>query len=124
MTHTTGALEQGAVAITCTLTNVGGSAGREDDVIGFTIQYRSFGSGSWSQADELIGVNQVPVYNEDLQVGVDAAVSITKIFNKAGEYRVLTTTISGGQCSLGFPDDQSTKFTVDFEDANYAGESG
>ena len=122
VTYTTGALEQGAVAITCTLTNVGGSAGREDDVIGFTIQYRSFGSGSWSQADELIGVNQVPVYNEDLQVGVDAAVSITKIFNKAGEYRVLTTTISGGQCSLGFPDDQSTKFTVDFEDANYAGE--
>ena len=123
VTYTTGALEQGAVAITCTLTNVGGSAGaQEDDTIGFTIQYRSFESpGSWSQATELIGVNQVPVYNEDLQVGVDAAVSIRKIFNRAGEYRVLTTIISGGQCSLGFPDDQSTKFTVDCEDANYAG---
>ena len=119
VTHTTGALEQGAVAITCTLTNVGGSAGREDDVIGFTIQYKPIGSGSWSQATELIGGEQEFVYNEELQVGVDAAVSTTKIFNVAGEYRVLTTTISGGQCSLGFPDDQSTKFTVDFEDANY-----
>ena len=111
-------MEQGAVAITCTLTNVGGSTGQEDDTIGFTIQYRSFGSGTWSQANELIGVDWVPVYNEDLQVGVDATVSTTKIFNVAGEYRVLTTTISGGQCSLG---NQSTKFTVDFEDANYAG---
>jgi hypothetical protein len=119
VTYTTGALEQGAVAITCTLTNVGGSAGQEDDTIGFTIQYRSFGSGSWSQAEELVDAEQRFVYNEDLQVGVDAAVSIRKIFNMAGEYRVLTTIISGGQCSLG---NQSTKFTVDFEDANYAGD--
>ena len=123
VTHTTGALEQGAVAITCTLTNAGGSAGQEDDIIGFTIQYKPIGSGSWSQATELIGGEQEFVYNEELQVGVDAAVSITKIFNVAGEYRVLTTTITGGQCSLGPPDDQFTKFTVDFEDANYAGES-
>jgi len=122
VTYTTGALEQGAVAITCTLTNAGGSAGREDDTIGFTIQYRSFESpGSWSQAEEFVDGEQRFVYNEDLQVGVDAAVSIRKIFNRAGEYRVLTTIISGGQCSLGFPDDQSTKFTVDCEDANYAG---
>jgi len=119
VTHTTGALEQGAVAITCTLTNAGGSAGQEDDIIGFTIQYKPIGSGSWSQATELIGGEQEFVYNEELQVGVDAAVSITKIFNVAGEYRVLTTTITGGQCSLGPPDDQFTKFTVDFEDANY-----
>ena len=120
VTHTTGALEQGAVAITCTLTNAGGSAEREDDVIGFTIQYRSFGSGSWSQATELIGGEQEFVYNEELQVGIDAAVSTTKIFNVAGEYRVLTTIISGGQCSLS-PPDLSTRFTVDFEDANYPG---
>ena len=119
VTHTTGALLQGAVAITCTLTNVGGSTGQEDDIIGFTIQYKPIGSGSWSQATELIGEEQEFVYNEELQVGVDAAVSTTKIFNVAGEYRVLTTAINGGQCSLGFPSDQSTKFTVDFEDANY-----
>ena len=119
VTYTTGALKQGTLFIKPTLTNVGGSAGQDDDVIGFTIQYKPIGSGSWSQADELIGGNQVPVYNETLQVGAGGTAFIKKIFNKPGEYRVLSTTISGGQCSLS-PQNLSTRFTVEFGDENVA----
>ena len=116
--HTTGALRQGALFIKSTLANSGTDTSLEDDFIDFTIQYKPIGSGSWSQANELIGVNQVPVYNERLQAGAGDTVFIEKVFNIPGEYRVLTTRISGGQCNLS-PPNLATIFTVDFGDANY-----
>jgi len=114
--HTTGALEQGTLYITPTLTNTGGSAGQDDDFIGFTIQHKPIGSGSWSQAIDSSGFT---VYNETLQVGRNATVFIKKVFDEPGEYRVLSTRMSGGQCDLS-PMNLSTKFTVEFGDENVA----
>ena len=115
--NTTGALLQGALFIKPTLTNVGGSTGQDDDIIGFTIQHKPIGSGSWSQAVDSSGFT---VYNETLQVGVNDTVFIEKIFDTPGEYKVLSTRISGGQCNLS-PQNLSTSFTVEFGDANYVG---
>lgn len=115
--NTTGALLQGSLFIKPTLANVNGSAGQEDDIIGFTIQYKPIGSGTWSQAVDSSGFT---VYNETLQVGVNDTVFTEKIFNTPGEYKVLSTRISGGQCNLS-PINLSTTFTVEFGDANYAG---
>jgi len=116
--NTTGALLQGALFIKPTLANVGGSAGQDDDIIGFTIQHKPVGSGSWSQAVDSSGFT---VYNETLQVGVNDTVFIEKIFDTPGEYKVLSTRISGGQCNLS-PQNLSTSFTVEFGDANYVGD--
>jgi hypothetical protein len=115
--NTTGALLQGSLFIKPTLANVNGSVGQEDDIIGFTIQYKPIGSGTWSQAVDSSGFT---VYNETLQVGVNDTVFTEKIFNTPGEYKVLSTRISGGQCNLS-PINLSTTFTVEFGDANYAG---
>ena len=115
--NTTGALEQGALFIKPTLTNSGTDTSLEDDFIDFTIQYKPIGSGSWSQAVDSSGDF---VYNETLQAGAGDTVFIEKVFNTPGEYRVLTTRISGGQCNLS-PPNLSTSFTVDFGDANYRG---
>ena len=117
--HTTGALKQGALFIKSILTNSGTDTNLEDDFIDFTIQYKPIGSGSWSQAVDSSGDF---VYNETLQAGAGDTVFIEKVFNTRGEYRVLTTRISGGQCNLS-PPNLSTSFTVDFGDANYRGES-
>ena len=59
------------------------------------------------------------MYNETLQVGVNDTVFTEKIFNTPGEYKVLSTRISGGQCNLS-PINLSTSFTVEFGDENVA----
>ena len=115
--NTTGALELGSLFIKPTLTNSGTDTSLEDDFIDFTIQYKPIGSGSWSQAIDSSGNF---VYNETLQAGAGDTVFIEKVFNTPGEYRVLSTIISGGQCNLS-PPNLSTIFTVDFGDANYRG---
>ena len=58
------------------------------------------------------------MYNETLQAGAGDTVFAERTFNTPGEYKVLTTRISGGQCSLSTPN-LSTTFIVEFEDANY-----
>ena len=115
-TPTTGALKQGTLYITPTLTNVGGSAAAEDDIIGFTIQRKPIGSGSWAQA---VDSNGDFVYNETLQVGANDSVSIKKVFDIPGEYRVISTLITGGRCSLS-PQDLTTTFNVEFGDDIYS----
>ena len=115
--NTTGALLQGSLLIRPTLINSGTDTNLEDDVIGFTIQYKPVNSGSWSQAVDSSGFT---VYNETLQAGAGDTVFAEKTFNTPGEYKVLTTRISGGQCSLPTPN-LSTTFIVEFEDANYKG---
>jgi hypothetical protein len=115
-TPTTGALKQGTLYITPTLTNVGGSAAAEDDIIGFTIQRKPIGSGSWAQA---VDSNGDFVYNETLQVGVNDSVSIKKVFDIPGEYRVISTFITGGRCNLS-PQDLTTTFNVEFGDDVYS----
>ena len=116
--NTTGALLQGSLLIRPTLINSGTDTSLEDDVIGFTIQYKPINSGSWSQAVDSSGFT---VYNETLQAGAGDTVFAERTFNTPGEYKVLTTRISGGQCSLSTPN-LSTTFIVEFEDANYGGD--
>ena len=118
-THTTGALVQGTLYITPTLTNVGGT-GTDDDVITFTIQVdtgsgfvQAVTSSSATPASETIT-------NITLQVGNNATASSKKIFDTPGEYRILTTSITGGMCSLS---QTGTSFRVNFGDNNHIGQS-
>ena len=59
------------------------------------------------------------VYNETLQVGANDSVSIKKVFDIPGEYRVISTLITGGRCSLS-PQDLTTTFNVEFGDDIYS----
>ena len=115
-THTTGALVQGTLYITPTLTNVGGT-GTEDDVITFTIQIYDSGTNAWVQAVDT-GTNTIT--NITLQVSSNATASSKKVFDVPGEYRILTTPITGGMCSLG---EFTTSFRVNFGDNNHIGQS-
>ena len=114
--HTTGALEQGTLYITPTLTNVGGS-GSDDDTVTFTIQFKG-ATGGWVQA---VDTSSATINNVTLQVGNDATVSSKKVFTAAGEYRILTTVISGGMCSLG---ETGTSLRVNFGDENFSNCAG
>ena len=116
VTHTTGALEQGTLYITPTLTNVGGS-GSDDDTVTFTIQFKGT-TGGWVQA---VDTSSATVNNITLQVANDATVDSKHVFNVAGEYRVLTTTITGGMCSLG---ETGTSLKVNFGDENFSSCAG
>ena len=109
--HTTGSLEQGTLYITPTLVNAGGS-GVDDDVVTFTIQFK--GSGGWVQA---VDTNSVEVRNVTLQVAANSSVDSKHVFDVAGEYRVLTTDITGGMCSLS---QNNTSMRVNFGDENYS----
>ena len=114
--HTTGALGQGTLYITPTLTNVGGS-GSDDDTVTFTIQFKG-ATGGWVQA---VDTSSATINNVTLQVGNDATVSSKKVFTAAGEYRILTTVISGGMCSLG---ETGTSLRVNFGDDNFSNCAG
>jgi hypothetical protein len=115
VTHTTGALEQGTLYITPTLTNNGGTTS-DDDTVTFTIQFKG-ATGGWVQA---VDSSSNEIRNITLQVGSNATVSSKKVFDTPGEYRVLTTTITGGMCSLG---QTGTSLIVNFGDENYTGQS-
>ena len=114
--HTTGALEQGTLYITPTLTNSGGS-GEDDDTVTFTIQFKG-SNGNWVQATD---TSNNAIGNITLQVGSDATVDSKHIFDAPGEYRVLTSTITGGMCSLG---ESGTSLKVNFGDENFSSCAG
>jgi hypothetical protein len=120
VTHTTGALTQGTLYITPTLINVAGS-GSEDDTITFTIQIKS--GSAWVQA--VTSSTATPasetIRNITLQVGANSTVDSKKIFDVPGQYRVLTTNITGGMCSLG---QTGTSFRVNFGDENFSNCTG
>ena len=113
VTHTTGALKQGTLYITPLLTNSGSSIGG-DVSINFTIQRKPIGSGSWNQAVDSSGFT---VYNETLTTGDNSSNSISKVFDTPGEYRVLTTAISGDLCD---PSGGTTSLIVNFGDDVYS----
>ena len=115
--HTTGALEQGALYITPTLTNAGGTES-DDDYVTFTIQFKSPSGGGWVQA---VDTNTATIGNITLQVGNDATVDSKHVFDVAGEYRVLTTVVAGGMCSLG---QTGTSLRVNFGDENFSSCAG
>ena len=110
--HTTGSLEQGDLYITPTLVNSGGS-GVDDDTVTFTIQFKG-STGGWGQA---VDTNSVEVRNVTLQVAANSSVDSKHVFGAVGEYRVLTTDITGGMCSLS---QNNTSMRVNFGDENYS----
>ena len=113
-TNDTGALVQGTLYITPTLTNIGGS-GNDDDTIRFTIQFYDTANSAWIQATD--SSNNV-IRNITLQVAANNTVSSKKVFDTPGEYRVLTSIISGFMCTTDEP--TGTSFKVNFGDDLYA----
>jgi hypothetical protein len=100
------------------LTNVSGTLDTEDDTVTFTIQFKSPSGGGWVQA---VDTSSATVNNVVLQVGNNATVDSKHIFDVPGEYRVLTTTITGGMCSLG---ESGTSLKVNFGDENFSSCAG
>ena len=124
VTHTTGALEQGTLFITPTLTNSGGT-GTDDDLITFTIQVNT-GSGfvqaiTKNTAPAGSPSNAETIRNITLQAGANSTVDSKKIFDTPGQYRVLTTDITGFMCGLG---QNGTSFKVNFGDENFSSCAG
>jgi hypothetical protein len=113
-TATTGALTQGVMNIKptlqSTLTPGGGSV-----TCKYTIQQRALGTTTWFQAvdtsNSVIGAIQLSASfgNPDVD---------TKAFSIVGEYRVISTDITGEGCSAA---GGVASFFVDFEDATYPG---
>ena len=121
--NTTGALVQGTLYITPTLTNSGGGVS-DDDTITFTIQVDT-GSGfvqaiTKNTAPAGSPSNAETIRNITLFVGANNTVDIKKVFNTPGQYRVLTTAISGGMCTLGGAVNSTTSFKVNFGDDNFS----
>jgi len=120
-TNTTGALVQGTLYITPTLTNSGGGVS-DDDKITFTIQVDTGDGNGFVQAVTSSAATPASetIRNITLQVGRNAEVSSKKVFNTPGQYRVLTTVISGGMCTLGGAVNSTTSFKVNFGDDNFS----
>jgi len=112
-TYTTGALTQGVMTITPTLTSTGGSGGGSVSAY-YTIQYRANTGSAWSQAVDT-GSNSIGAIQISASTGSPG--TSTKTFSILGEYRVVTTDVAGEGCSDG----STIQLYVDFADATYPG---
>ena len=113
---TTGALTQGVMSITPTLTSTltpgGGSV-----TVYYAIQYRSSSNSTWTQAVDASN-NIVPA--KQLSASFNNPDSDTLDFSIAGEYRVFSNDISGEGCSAA---SGAATFFVQFADDTYPGEA-
>jgi hypothetical protein len=111
-TPTTGALTQGVMFLKPTLTSTLSPGGGSVTVY-YTIQRRDAGTTTWSQAvdtsNNIINAIQLSASNGNPD-------SDTKNFSIPGEYRVVSTNISGEGCSAA---SGTAAFFVDFGDATY-----
>ena len=112
-TYTTGALTQGVMSITPTLTSTGGSGGGSVSAY-YTIQYRANTGSAWSQAVDT-GSNSIGAIQISASTGSPG--TSTKTFSILGEYRVVTTDVAGEGCSDG----STVQLYVNFADATYPG---
>ena len=110
-TYTTGALTQGVMTITPTLTSTGGSGSVSAY---YTIQYRANTGSAWSQAIDT-GSNSIGAIQISASAGAPG--TSTKTFSILGEYRVITTDVVGEGCSDG----STVQLYVNFADATYPG---
>ena len=112
-TYTTGALTQGVMKITPRLTAAGAPSGGSVSLY-YTIQRRDIGTTTWSQAvdtsNNVIGAIQLTASNGN--PGTQ-----DKLFSIIGEYRVVTTDITGGGCAGG----GTIGYYTEFSDATYPG---
>jgi len=110
--YTTGALTQGVMKITPTLTAVNAPSGGSVSLY-YTIQRRT-GINSWAQAvdtgNNIIGAIQITATN-----GFPGTQD--KLFSIVGEYRVITTNITGEACPTGGAG--TISFYTEFTDATY-----
>ena len=112
-TYTTGALTQGTMKITPNITSTGGSSGGSVEAY-YAIQYRSSASSPWSSAVDTSN-NSVGAIKISASTGVPG--TSNKTFSILGEYRVITTAVTGEGCSDG----STIQLYVDFADATYPG---
>ena len=100
--------------ITPTLSSSGAPSGGSVSLY-YTIQHRTIGATTWSQAvdtgNNVIGAIQIQASN-----GVPG--TDNKFFSIVGEYRVVTTDVSGEGCAGGGTIGYYTEFT----DATYTGQ--
>ena len=111
--YTTGALTQGVMNITPTITSTGGSGGGSVSAY-YTIQYRANTGSAWTQAIDTSG-NSISAIQISASTGVPG--TNTKTFSILGEYRVVTTDVVGEGCSDG----STVQLYVNFADATYPG---
>jgi len=111
--YTTGALTQGVMNITPTITSTGGSGGGSVSAY-YTIQYRANTGSAWTQAIDTSG-NSISAIQISASTGVPG--TNTKTFSISGEYRVVTTDVVGEGCSDG----STVQLYVNFADATYPG---
>ncbi len=107
--YTTGALTQGVMTITPTITSTGGNVSAY-----YTIQYRANTGSAWSQAIDT-GNNSIGAIQISASTGSPG--TSTKTFSILGEYRVVTTDVTGEGCSDG----STVQLYVNFADATYPG---
>ena len=111
-TPTTGALTQGVMFLKPTLTSTLNPGSSSVEVY-YTIQRRNLGGTTWSQAvdtsNNVINAIRLSASNGNPD-------SDTKNFSIPGEYRVVSTNISGEGCGA---DNGTAAFFVDFGDATY-----
>jgi hypothetical protein len=101
---------------------VNGACSTNGEVSGyFTIQYRAASSGNWGPATTAATVTAGPANTQLGAVQIQSVIpgntgSFTYEFDAAGEYRVLTTPLSGPRCATPACSTDA-KFTVLFGDA-------
>ena len=111
--YTTGALTQGTMNVTPTITSISGSGSGSVSVY-YTIQYRASQASPWSPAVDTSG-NSIGAILIAATKGVPG--TSNKTFSILGEYRVITTAVTGEGCSDG----STIQLYVDFADATYPG---
>ena len=111
--YTTGALTQGVMTITPTITSTGGSSGGSVEAY-YAIQYRSSASSPWSPA---VDTSNNSVGAIQISASTGSPGTSTKTFSILGEYRVVTTDVAGEGCSDG----STVQLYVNFADATYPG---
>ena len=107
---TTGALTQGVMSVTPTLTTT--SSGSVACFV--TIQYRANANSSWSQAVDTTGAT---INNIQITASNGAPGTFTKNFSIVGEYRAFTTNLGGEGCGSG-----TQSLRINYTDATYSGQ--
>ena len=116
--NTTGELKQGSLWVQGTLTNTTTEHGG-DTFVWYTIQVKPTSGGGWQQAQDT-NYNSV-VYNNKITTGSSSSQSgIYHIFTQPGEYRILTTVVTGTLCQLSSGASDTT-IVFNFGEANFSG---
>ena len=114
--NTTGALEQGTLYIQAEFSNINGQVGTDYRVY-YTIQVNPTAGGGWQQAADITTTPSTTIWNVQLDVANDATATGTlHNFTTPGEYRVVTTKVTGETCGTGSAG--TTSLIFNFGDEN------